>query len=72
MTNYERIKAMSLEEMTDLLSPLMSNDDTEPIKYFAENYCEGCGEHCLFDGECNKVDDYTDKNIIRLWLESEV
>lgn len=71
MTNYERIKAMSLEEMTDLLSPLMLNDDSEPIKWFAKNHCEGCAEYCLFDGECDKVD-YTDKSVIRLWLESKV
>lgn len=60
MTNYERIKGMSVEEMATLLSSVAHN----------------CEKYCAFtlDGKCN-VHDYDNTACIEgleLWLASEV
>lgn len=60
MTNYERIKAMSVEELATLLSSIARN----------------CERYCAFtlDGKCNVVDcDYAvgEEGLV-LWLNSEV
>lgn len=59
MTNYERIKAMSVEEMATVLS----------------DFACDCAKYCAFteDGECNSYGG-NDACIegIELWLASEV
>lgn len=60
MTNYERIKAMSVEEMAKLLSSVACN----------------CEKYCAFtlDGKCNvhDCDNAACTEGLELWLASEV
>ena len=60
MTNYERIKAMSVEEMVEFLNDSVFS----------------CEKHCVFtvDGECDMHDhnENTCAKGVELWLNSEV
>lgn len=58
MTNYERIKGMSVEEMAELLS---NEDECERYCAFTKN------------GKCNSFGDINEcKKGVELWLNSEV
>lgn len=59
MTNYEKIKAMSIEEM--------AKDIEKTISYNLCCYCVQSGSLC--NSECSKRTDY---EVIMEWLESEV
>lgn len=74
MTNYEKIKNMSIEEMIEQL-PNNTNscdDCTVPISFCAHILVEICDKNCP-DEECHiKNCKYNDcKYKMRLWLESE-
>ena len=59
MTNYDRIKAMNVEEMAETI----------------KNAVEDCEKHCAFtkNGKCNSFGDVdVCAKGIELWLESEV
>ena len=60
MTNYEKIKNMSPEEMATRISQGISSD---PCDYCSYNFDEDCGMRC---------DGHSDFNIILEWLYSEV
>ena len=60
MTNYERIKAMSVEEMATAILSGISSDQCDYCNY-SNGYCNG--EPCK-----NKADE----EIVQEWLESEV
>lgn len=60
MTNFEKIKNMSVEEMAIAISKGVSSD---PCDYCEANECECHG------GECYSLED---NEIIQKWLESEV
>lgn len=60
MTNYERIKSMSVEEMATAILNGISSDQCDYCNY-SNGYCNG--ERCK-----NKADE----EIVQEWLESEV
>lgn len=60
MTNYERIKSMSVEEMA---TAILNGISSDPCDYCDYGNCDCNGEPCK-----NKADD----EIIQEWLESEV
>lgn len=63
MTNYERIKSMSVEQLAELLSD--ANDGDFMVNICDSMYCDECNEESVkCSGQC-------DKAIIN-WLESEV
>lgn len=57
MTNFEKIKLMNKEQMTDFIFHALYDD----ICDYCENCSIPCNEDCLEDEE-----------IIKKWLESEV
>lgn len=57
MTNFEKIKSMSKEQMTDFMLDIM----LDTLNNNVCGYCENCDAPCLENEE-----------IIRKWLESEV
>ena len=66
MTNYERIKAMSVEEMTRFINCCFctsSNDFISCKTCFIEKLCEEMNQDCM-QIEC-------DEKIIKQWLKSE-
>lgn len=75
MTNYERIKNMSIDEMIELLpNGTNSCDDCIVPTYFCARFIsEVCDKNCP-DEECHiKNCKYNDcKYKMRLWLENEV
>ena len=42
MTNFEKIKSMSQEELIKFLSENSSIDESVWLKYFNEKYCDNC------------------------------
>lgn len=59
MTNFEKIKNMSVEEMAAAIVKGVSSDPCD--------YCEA-NEYQCHGGECSTLDD---SEIIQMWLESE-
>lgn len=74
-TNYERIRNMSIDELAEIISSVFNNvSDNVITKWFDKNYCDKCSLDedlvpCDYDG-CPYQN--TDREMIRLWLESEV
>lgn len=67
MTNYERIKAMSVEEMVDFINCCFcttSSDYASCKTCFIEKLCEEMNQDCM--------QTRSDKKMIKQWLESEV
>ena len=85
MTIFDTFKAKNIDELVDWLDEYCYFDDALWIKWFDENHCKKCDAVCC-DGDeyawCelnNKCkfysdmnDNLDDKQIIRLWLESEI
>ena len=61
MTNYERIKAMSAEEMARVICNCISSDPCDYCTHKNEEYCDGV--------PCNGQNDSV---IIANWLNSKV
>ena len=61
MTNFERIKQMTVDEMVDKILSCISSDPCDYCQYKEFAYCNGY--HCRHLG---------DEKIIKEWLESEV
>ena len=61
MTNYEKIKAMSVEEMATAISDSISSEPCDYCLYSDEKYCYGI--------LCNRQ---KDSEIVAEWLNSEV
>jgi hypothetical protein len=59
MTNFEKIKSMNKEQMTDFIFHALYDDICD--------YCENCGNPCNEDEDC-----FENEEIIKKWLESEV
>ena len=59
MTNFEKIKSMNKEQMTDFIFHALYDDICD--------YCENCGNPCNEDEDCLE-----NEEIIKKWLESEV
>lgn len=59
MTNFEKIKQMSKEQMTHFVLDALNNDVCD--------YCKDCDTSCLENEDCLE-----NKEIIKKWLESEV
>ena len=93
MTNFEKIKAMSVDALAEWLERLSKRyDEPDWTCWFDENYCKKCepviGRYkdshremefswCeLNDNKCKyfqELDEIPDeKEIIKMWLESEV
>nr|WP_294665385.1 hypothetical protein [uncultured Ruminococcus sp.] len=64
MTNFEKIKSMSKEQMTHFVLDALNNDVCD--------YCEACDISCLESGIHYNEDCLEDEEIIKNWLESEV
>lgn len=60
MTNYEKIKSMSVEEMANAIVKGVSSDPCD--------YCEAYAYEC-HGNECHNL---SDSEIVQKWLESEV
>lgn len=58
MTNFEKIKSMSKEQMTHFMLNALNNDVCD--------YCKNCNTSCLEDEDCLE-----NEEIIKKWLESE-
>lgn len=58
MTNFEKIKSMSKEQMTHFIFHALYDDICD--------YCENCGNPCNGNEDC-----LGNEEIIRKWLESE-
>ena len=70
MTNFDRIKAMSLDEMASFFADLYKND----IIATADKYiCRKCkaehGGHCPIGDDDKCLYDLSDKETISLWLK---
>lgn len=64
MTNYEKIKAMSVEEMAEFMFDENENN---------YNYCDFCKQYSNYAPHCESVDFEEDCIKARMkWLESEV
>ena len=66
MTNYERIKAMSVEEMADFINCCFctaSSDYASCKTCFIEKLCEEMNQDCM--------QTRIEKKMIKQWLESE-
>ena len=64
MTNYERIKAMSVEEMAEMLLDESENNFT---------YCNYCNHQSYYAPHCSSTDFETDcRYAVKEWLNSEV
>lgn len=91
ITNFEKIKLMSIEELTDLLCKYDSFENPPWSTWWNTNYCQQCesvmafvpylnGEHecawCEVNGRCRFFQELNEvpslKDIIKMWLESEV
>lgn len=59
MTNFEKIKLMNKEQMTDFIFHALYDDICD--------YCENGGNPCNEDEDCLE-----NEEIIKKWLESEV
>lgn len=69
MTNFEKIKAMKIDELAEFIDKQAINDD------FCINYCKysGRGYECNFQIEDDRLlCAYDDLQTIKEWLESEV
>lgn len=67
MTNYERIKAMSVEEMAELINCCFCNSSSDFVSCktcFIEKLCEEMNQDYM------KTE--TNRRLIKQWLESEV
>lgn len=61
MTNYERIQAMSVEEMVDCMD-----------KHCIDNVCKiVCNDNCRAFNTLERTSKQVCRGIIRAWLESE-
>ena len=63
MTNYERIKNMTIDEMADAIAKGVSCDPCD--------YCPFSKYHCDATECYNRCYDFEDSEIIQKWLESE-
>ena len=64
MTNYERIKEMSVEEMAEMLLDESENNFT---------YCNYCNHQSYYAPHCQSTDFETDcRYAVKEWLNSEV
>lgn len=64
MTNYDRIKAMSVEEMAEILLDVRENHFT---------YCNYCSHQSYYAPHCSSTDFETDcRYAVKEWLNSEV
>ena len=82
MTNYDRIKDMSIEELSSIIGFYVWEEFCF-CKWFNKEKCENCKnievrfngktqqwKECEFEGICPLVE--SEKDIIKLWLEQEV
>ena len=70
MTNYERIKNMSIEEMAEFLKTCVSDDLIHGIGCYQ---CIDYGTHHYTDGDCEATCSYFPIGLnVKKWLESEV
>ena len=63
MTNYEKIKSMSIEEMATAIYNGISSDPCDYCAFYAGNINGSCNAHY-----CNTM---SNTEIIAKWLESE-
>ena len=68
MTNFEKIKQMSVEELAALMGVYVWEDNIFS-KWFDKEMCQKCSDYTYCEGECPFFKD--EKDIVRLWLESE-
>ena len=85
MTNFEKLKSMNEEEMSEFLDSIISVDDNPWIDWFNKKYCENCEtievnhyahincSYCEVNGNCKYFQDKDDipnnKEMIELWLK---
>ena len=77
--NFDKIKSMSFEEMEEFLAQT-TNEDSPWIKWFDGNHCANCApiikdnsefSYCELNDDCRLcTGPATDKNIVRLWLDT--
>lgn len=67
MTNFEKIKQMSVEELSNLMGVYVWEDNIFS-KWFKKEMCQKCSGYTYCE-ECPFFED--EKDIVRLWLESE-
>lgn len=85
MKRFDFLKSKNIDELVDWLDEYCMVGDCPWDKYFDDNYCSKCDavEHegheyawCELNKKCKFFEDMSDipdyKQIIRLWLESEV
>lgn len=74
MTNFEKIKSMSEEELTAFFADLSDDLDESPwLNWFNTKYCNHCDSVCEVSHECKYCDDYlSDASIIKLWLKENI
>lgn len=84
MTNHEKLKTLTVNELSKLIANAEDWDSTPWGNWFEKTYCRNCktqtvmfsnGEtdeyhECDFEGICPLYK--TQADIIKLWLESEV
>ena len=68
MTNFEKIKQMSVEELSNLMGVYVWEDNIFS-RGLVRKICQKCSDYTCCDGECPFFKD--EKDIVRLWLESE-
>lgn len=91
MNNFENLKSMSVEELTEWLDKNGMWDNSPWSLWFDQKYCKNCEEimckspddslhsycsYCEIYDKCRFFDEMEDvpdcKDIIKMWLESEV
>ena len=68
MTNFEKLKQMSVDELAALMGVYVWEDNIFS-KGFDKEMCQKCSDYPYCQGECPFFKD--EKDIVRLWLESE-
>lgn len=84
MTNYEKIKNMSKDELIDFFVEITESSDFTPWdKWFSGKYCDNCDlietdnhkfAYCEIYDKCKFFEDY-DTSLeftIKRWLEAEI
>lgn len=88
MTNFEKIKNFSIEELAEFLDGQCWNDDAPWSKWFNDTYCSNCepievtleGYHrpigcayCELENKCRFFDHYLEPvEMCQKWLESKI
>ena len=71
LSNADRIRAMSDEELDDMFTRLLSANEVRSA-IVCEDYCPGCAFVCKRNRMCEEYEGIDPSESIMKWLQSEV